>query len=647
MRTDTIGRIPTISLSPRQAELYYLRMLLHHRPGATSFTDLRTIDGITYDSFQDCCNKLGLLDDDSEKDTAMLEATAIRFGPQLRLAFATILIYCRPADPLAFWERHKLELCRDFMMRDKLSDLNHYLENQALIHLQEILDNEGLDLNRDFKLPSAEAVQTTDGLPKVVHEEMQHDCEILKEQVQVGYPKLTQEQKHVFDTALKSVEEQKGQILALDASGGTGKTHTINLILAAVRSKKKIAIATALSGIAATLLTNGRTLHSRCKVPLNINETSMCSISPKEAIGVLFQRADLLIIDEISMGHKHVFEAIDRTMQDLRKISSPFGGLTVILAGDWRQILPVVRHGSRPDIVEATLKASYLWQFVTKLKLTQNMRAKLREESSHFAEYLLSIGNGQEEQYEDKGKFFVKVPEDIAVTNERELLGFVFGGLNENYKNSTWLASRSVICPTNSEVDNINKIIMDVFPGEEKIYRSHDTVEENEHQYPVEFLNTLCPSGMPPHKLHLKKHSVIMLLRNLDPVNGHCNGTRYVVEHLHDHIIDATIACGPHSGKRIFIPRIPIIPSDNIFPFNMKRKQFPVRPAFAITANKAQGQTLQQVGIYLKNHFFSHGQLYVAMSRVGSKESLRILSEARDENAVFASNVVFKEILQS
>ena len=239
------------------------------------------------------------------------------------------------------------------------------------------------------------------------------------------------------------------------------------------------------------------------------------------------------------------------------------------------------------------------------------------------------------------------MPEDIAVTNERELLDFVFGGLNENYKDSTWLASRSVICPTNSEVDNINKIIMDVFPGEEKIYRSHDTVEENEHQYPVEFLNTLCPSGMPPHKLHLKKHSVVMLLRNLDPVNGHCNGTRYVVEHLHDHIIDATIACGPHSGKRIFIPRIPIIPSDNIFPFNMKRKQFPVRPAFAITANKAQGQTLQQVGIYLKNHFFSHGQLYVAMSRVGSKESLRILSEARDENAVFASNVVFKEILQS
>ncbi|GFS07537.1 PIF1 helicase [Elysia marginata] len=106
-------------------------MLLHHKPGATRFTDLQTVDGINYDSFQECCHKVSLLDDDAEEDAAMMEATTIRFGPQLRLAFATFLIYCRPADPLGFWERHKLELCRDFMMRNQVSDLNHYIENQA------------------------------------------------------------------------------------------------------------------------------------------------------------------------------------------------------------------------------------------------------------------------------------------------------------------------------------------------------------------------------------------------------------------------------------------------------------------------------------------------------------------------------------
>ena len=168
---------------------------------------------------------------------------------------------------------------------------------------------------------------------------------------------------------------------------------------------------------------------------------------------------------------------------------------------------------------------------------------------------------------------------------------------------------------------------MSIFPGGVKVYRSNDSVEENEHQYPIEFLNTLCPSVMPPHTYLLKKQSIIMLLRNLDPINGPCNGTRYVIEHLHDHIIDAKIACGPHAGKRIFIPRITKIPSDNIFPIHMKREQFSVRPAFAIASNKAQGQTLPHIGIYLKQVFFSHEQLYVAMSRVGSKDSLKIYSD--------------------
>ena len=146
---------------------------------------------------------------------------------------------------------------------------------------------------------------------------------------------------------------------------------------------------------------------------------------------------------------------------------------------------------------------------------------------------------------------------------------------------------------------------------------------------------------MLPHILQLKKHSIIMLLGNLDPVNGHCNETPYVIEHLHDHIIDVTIACGPHAGKRIYIhSKNPNNALTQHFS-HMKRKEFPVRPAFAITANKAQGHTLSHVGIYLKQDFFSHGQLYVATSRVGSKDSLKIYSG----HEVYTSNVVYKGVL--
>ena len=116
--------------------------------------------------------------------------------------------------------------------------------------------------------------------------------------------------------------------------------------------------------------------------------------------------------------------------------------------------------------------------------------------------------------------FFIKLPEDMTVENEKELLDFVFGGIENNYTDSAWLSSRSTMCPTNSKVDAINNTIMSIFPGYVKVYRSNDSVEENEHQYPIEFLNTMCPSGMRPHTLQLRKHNITMLLRNLDPVKG-------------------------------------------------------------------------------------------------------------------------------
>ena len=145
-----------------------------------------------------------------------------------------------------------------------------------------------------------------------------------------------------------------------------------------------------------------------------------------------------------------------------------------------------------------------------------------------------------------------------------------------------------------------------------------------------------------------KYSAPIMLLRNMDPYNGHCNATKYVINRLNDHIIDATIAGGLHIGERLFIPRIPIAPSEGLFPFQLQRRQFPVRPAFAVTANKAQGQTLDAVGIYLGKDFFSHGQLYVSMSRVGDPGKLTLMSrhgKFPGHAGSYTDNVVYHEVL--
>ena len=124
----------------------------------------------------------------------------------------------------------------------------------------------------------------------------------------------------------------------------------------------------------------------------------------------------------------------------------------------------------------------------------------------------------------------------------------------------------------------------------------------------------------------------MILLRNLDPNNRLCNGTRLMIRALQDNTIDAEIVGGQLAQKRVFIPRLPLSPSDDIsLPFKFKRKQFPVRLSFAMTINKSQGQTIPNVGIYLPEPVFSHGQLYVGLSRGVSRSTTRILAKPKEE----------------
>jgi ATP-dependent DNA helicase PIF1 len=139
----------------------------------------------------------------------------------------------------------------------------------------------------------------------------------------------------------------------------------------------------------------------------------------------------------------------------------------------------------------------------------------------------------------------------------------------------------------------------------------------------VKFLNSLEPTGIPPHNLELKTGVPIMLLQNFNPPEF-CNGTRLCVRNLYSHLIEAIILTGCAKGKDVFIPWIPLIPTD--LPFVFKRIQVPVRLACAMSINKAQGQSLKIAGIHLQTPCYSHGQLYVACSRVRHPTNLHILT---------------------
>jgi len=122
-----------------------------------------------------------------------------------------------------------------------------------------------------------------------------------------------------------------------------------------------------------------------------------------------------------------------------------------------------------------------------------------------------------------------------------------------------------------------------------------------------------------------------------------------MVRALQDNAIDAEIVGGQHVAKRVFIPRLPLSPSDDIsLPFKFKRKQFPVRLSFAMTINKSQGQTIPNVGIYLPEPVFSHGQLYVGLSRGVSRSTTRILAKPKndlDATRKSTKNIVYRDVL--
>lgn len=195
------------------------------------------------------------------------------------------------------------------------------------------------------------------------------------------------------------------------------------------------------------------------------------------------------------------------------------------------------------------------------------------------------------------------------------------------------------------------------FPGQEMIYHSFDRAEDDPYNYyPSEFLNSLTPNGLPLHVLKLKLNCPVILLRNIDPANGLCNGMRLVVRGFQRNAIDAEIILGQHAGKRVFLPRIPLCPSDDeMFPFRFKRKQFPVRLSFAMTINKAQGQTIPNVGVYLPDPVFSQGQLYVTLSRATARGNIKVLavtdkdkggqSKSTTTRGAKTRNIVYKEVL--
>ncbi|CAN1781974.1 ATP-dependent DNA helicase PIF1 [Linum perenne] len=503
--------------------------------------------------------------------------------------FVSLLIFCQVADPSKLLANWWESVSEDFAHRKQQLDSIEFTQPQPIQLYDELLTN------LDYLLHSYSLSLKHFKLPHPMPTVFQYDKQTEASKSQKYYASLNSDQIRAYSSIMDAIETKKGKLFFSHGHGGTGKTFLYNCIISKVRSTGGISLVVASSGIAATLLPDGVTAHSRFKIPLEIDNLSTCTVKKGSDVAELLKSATLIVWDEAPMIHKLSFEAVDRTMCDIMNMPLsgenyvPFGGKFVLLGGDFRQTLPVVPNGSREDNINATLPRSYLWTFCTLLHLRINMR-------------VLADGNGtlrtRPTRTHAMPNDLITIPSPFLIQTTTkpldELISRVYPSFQKSYQSLQYIKSRAIVSPTNAVVSEINNILLAQIPGPSKIYFSSDSLSPTktniatlELEYPLEFLNFLSFNGILEHKLELKPFTVVMLLRNINPTSGMRNGTRILLTDLGEYVINGLIVSGTLEGTTVVIPRIILDVTDNRWPFTLRRRQFSIRICYAMTINKS------------------------------------------------------------
>nr|XP_009805036.1 PREDICTED: uncharacterized protein LOC104250162 [Nicotiana sylvestris] len=398
----------------------------------------------------------------------------------------------------------------------------------------------GHDVNEYELIPETIRPSTTTKEAKEVHFEKSIT---VSEEDMLLHTRLNKKQLTTYNVITDRIFSNKAGAFFVDGPGGTGKTFLYRALLETVRSMGYIALATATSGVVASILPDGRIAHSHFKISIDIDEHSSCNISKQSALAGLILDEKLIVWDEVSMANKRMLEVFDFLLKDLMNTNVLFGGKVVVLGGDFRQILHVVRNGKKEDFINESLLYSRIWDELEKLQLSENMRAKI---DPPFCDYLMRIGNGYKQASStNKIKFFDSLV--IPFTTERESLDKLFTvtyqDLNLFYSNTFCTNSHVILTTKNDFVNEINDMLIDQFPGKLRTFIGIDETTKLNNQTQFEnLLQSLNPPSLPPYKLSLKENCPIMLLHNLNPYEGLCNDIRLTCYDFKTHVISAKIS---------------------------------------------------------------------------------------------------------
>ncbi|XP_071686884.1 uncharacterized protein [Rutidosis leptorrhynchoides] len=400
------------------------------------------------------------------------------------------------------------------------------LESYVLYELQILLHQQSKSVS-DFGLPKIPQHLLDDLQNRLIMEEKNFDREALIAEKLILESKMNDKQQMIYNMVISSNSSKKQELIFVYGHGGTGKTFLWKAITTALRAEGKIVLAVASSGIASLLLSFDQTAYSRFKIPLDLTDESMCNIKKQTNMASLLKKTEMIIWDEVPMNDRKCLEALDRTLRDIYDILEvPFGGLTFVLGGDFRQTLPLKKGCG-----------------------------KQKENVANFAEWLLQIGNGSvgiPDKSDLHNVSWIEIPEKFCIQHTKEslqqLISFIYDEELLRNPDAMKLQQQAIICPKNETVDIINNMIMRKKEGQQKTYTSCDSATpysndggQTELLYPTEYLNCQNFPGLPPHELSLKIGVPIILLRNLNVAGGLCNGTRMIVTQLLSNLIEGEI----------------------------------------------------------------------------------------------------------
>jgi len=360
----------------------------------------------------------------------------------------------------------------------------------------------------------------------------------------------------------------------------------------------------------------------------------------------LLKEVNLIVWDEFPSNHRELFEAVYKAL-------NCFENKVVVCFGDFRQIAPVVPNGTRMQIVQASIISSFLWNKFQVRHLTQNLRLiglsdttrdtlltdgerEFLENQKAYADMITKIGEGRWKgsnyiaENKAQGTQTILLPNVTCITDQRAAITFIY----PNNFNTYNFAKRGILAGTNQEVDQWNTLIQALnpqFDSKRQHLLSADVLAEVDDPHgflqellTTETLNKFNKVGVPPHDLLLCPGDICIILRNLSKKDAITNNTRVRIISISRFCIQVqTLGSNP---KRAAIPRIKFkfrLPFGQSY--QLRRTQFPIRLAYCMSFNKSQGQEMDSVLLDLRNPVFTHGHLYVALSRVRDASKVAIL----------------------